>query len=194
MNDQETNPQQQEPEIPKRRREFTMPGRLLIDEAAQKRMHRWFGWNFTIIMMVLILVLTFIWPLLFKKQDRYIAESAVRNSYTLMTLLREHSLNLTESTQKEILQKLRSHPAFKPIEDNKSPRVYIIDSTGQLQLGNKKLPAYWDEIEMTVLTGQRGVEVYKDDEIMTVFFFDTLPGTEFKIVVNHPYSGMFAPE
>lgn len=187
-----TESPQIEQTIPKRRHEYTMPGRMMADDEWQRRIRRWFGWDFTIVLIILMMALYFVWPLMFRKQDRYVAESAIREGYMLMAHLQDFAASQSGESEDQLLAALKTHPALKVVESETPPRVYVIDSLGNYKAGNEAFPAYWDEVVMNILPNQRGVEVYVSKEISTLLFFDELPGTAYKIVINIPFKPMFS--
>ncbi len=171
-----------------------MPGRLMIDDKMQKRIRRWFGWDMTLAMLFVFIALYFVWPLMFRKQDYYVTETAVNDGYTLMTHLREHTAFLEGKSENEILQSLKEHPALQPVQEEKVPRIFFFNSFGSLQASNSDLPDYWDEVATKTLTNVRDVFVFKNDEISSILFVDQLPNTQLKIVVVVPFKSMFSSE
>lgn len=194
MNDknQSTPPEYEFHSTPKRRHEYTMPGRVMFDTETQQRIRRWFGMDFMIVILFVIMGLYFLWPLLYNKQDRYVTETAVRDGYALISHLREQAASYTELNGDEIITAIQKHPAFKAVESENAPRVYIIDSVGGYRAGNEELPTYWKDIVMKILPNQRGIETYSEENVSTLIFYDNLPGTECKIVLNIPFNPMFS--
>lgn len=178
--------------MPRRQREYTMPGRVMIDDEWQRRIRRWFGWDFTVVLIVLMMALYFVWPLMFRKQDRYVAESAIRDGYVLIAHLRDFTASQSGAAEEEIIASLQKHPALKAVENELTPRVYILNALGEYKAGNDDFPDYWDAVVMKILPNQRGIEVYATKEISTLFLYDELPGTQCKIVVDVPFRPMFS--
>jgi hypothetical protein len=194
MNDK-NNPSSQDYEIhstPKHRRQYTMPGSVMFDEETQYRIRRWFGMDFMVVLLFVMLGLYFLWPLLYGKQDRYVTETAIRDGYSLISHLREQTAAMQDQSDEEVIASIQKHPALKPVERENAPRIYIIDAVGTFRAGNEELPPYWEDIVMKILPNQRGVEVYSDKTISTLLLFDNLPGTELKIVLNIPFNPMFS--
>lgn len=179
---------------PKRRREYTMPGSVMFDEESQQRIRRWFGMDFMIVILFVMMGLYFLWPLLYGKQDRFVTETAVRDGYSLISHLRDQTASMMNTSEDEILAVLQKHPALKMVEGEKAPRIFIIDSVGDFKMGNEEFPQYWEDIVMKILPNQRGVEVYTEEEISTLILYDNLPGTDLKIVLNIPFNPMFSSD
>ena len=163
---------------------------LKYDQSSTRRTRVLFGLDFMFVILLLICALYFVWPLMFKEGVPTVPVSDIREVYSLLGYVKDQAAGAVrgENAPEKVVEALKNSPAMaSPIKMGQA-RIYIVDASGRLLLGNSELPSYWNEIQAEILTNQRSVLAHQEETESSILFYDTLSPSSLKIVVEKIYT------